>query len=95
MSNEIDKIKAEEVVENIDPNSGTAQYIFNLIMKSTLPEARLKEIEDRLIDGDIHTNELDGLLSKLLDSRIDPIDSGNPYSMKDIHKKLDKMEGKI
>ena len=76
-------------------NSGYASYLLNLLSTCTLPYYEVRELEGLVLDGEIRMDELDALIVYLKDAQPDKIDAGMPYGQKEIHKKLDRMEGKI
>lgn len=86
-----DNIINPEDLLKINPNSGKAAYIFKLLISSTLNPDIIRNIENRLIDGDIDIREYENLIMTLQETQIDKIDAGHKYSQTDIHNKLKRM----
>lgn len=87
-------IDAEDLL-NIDPNSSKASYMLALLHSCTLSDDRVKDITNELLDGKMKADKFDKLIIKLQDSQADKIDAGHNYGQREIHQKLDRMEGKL
>lgn len=79
----------------LDPDSNQATYILSLIDASTLSEEKKRELENQVIDGNIKKHEVNKMIEYLQDSQADKIDAGHNYGQREIHQKLDRMEGKL
>lgn len=78
----------------LDPNSNQAAYILRLLMTCTLSDGEVEDLENKILRGEIQKNQIDKLIQHLHDSQPDKIDAGKNYGQKDIHDKLDRIEGK-
>lgn len=87
-------INPEDLLK-LPANSSLATHVLNLLSTCTLEDVVVREIEDLVLDGEIRMDELDQLIIDLKDAQVDKIDAGKPYSMKDIHNKLRRMNGEM
>jgi len=79
-----------DMAEDAEADYQTHNYIESLLLGSSLPEAREREIYHNLQIGGFTNIEAMEVIEYLKKNQVDPISSGHNYNQTDIKRKLSK-----